>query len=43
MLAPFTSHCVTSVDEIGDWCVGRRSMKFPEIFDKALNPVTLIH
>jgi hypothetical protein len=33
-LAPFTAHCVTLVDDIGDGHVGRHSMKFQESFDK---------
>jgi len=40
MLAPFTTHCVTSVDDIGDGRVGICSMKFQESSDKALNPLT---
>ena len=40
MLAPFTTHCVTSVDDISDWHVGRGSMKFKEISHKSLTPLT---
>jgi hypothetical protein len=40
MLAPFTAHHATSVDDIGDWRVGRGSMKFQESSDKSLTPLT---
>jgi hypothetical protein len=34
MLAPFTAHCVRSVDDITDERVGRNSMTFQECSDQ---------